>query len=393
LVLLLVTTLWIVFSLGAVRIPLSKTSTSPEKRTEWASQMRQRQQGLMPPLRNRFSDLKNMKEKSIPTVPMWNVGDEIWVANISVGTPEQPFRIVMDTGSSNLWVPSVQCSLSFDTGCQGKQKYDHTKSTTYYADSCESLFIPYGTGFVLGYLSNDSVTIADIVVQNQQFGEILYMADFFHDVPIDGILGLGFPDIAQDGVPPVFDNMIKQNLISHDIFSVYLSNIQGDDSSFILFGDVDSDYYTGPISYAPVLVPSYWLVGMDAAYVGGEATHLCELDYCPTVIDTGTSIIVGPPYAIQSMITAIGNVAEDCSNVDSLPTISFQIYGVMLDIPPSIYVIEYTYSNGTTQCILGIESTWEVAPLWILGDPFLRAYYTIFDRARFRVGFAQATHP
>jgi hypothetical protein len=36
------------------------------------------------------------------------------------------------------------------------------------------------------------------------------MAEFFLDVPIDGILGLGFPEISSDGVTPVFDNMISQ---------------------------------------------------------------------------------------------------------------------------------------------------------------------------------------
>jgi hypothetical protein len=83
-------------------------------------------------------------------------------------------------------------------------------------------------------------------------------------------------------------------------------------------------------------------------------------------------LIVGPPYDLDPILNAIGNVSADCSNVDTLPTITFNIAGNNFDLQPSIYVIKYTADNGTTECVLGIESSLEVAPLWILGDPFLR---------------------
>lgn len=47
-------------------------------------------------------------------------------------------------------------------------------------------------------------------------------------------------------------------------------------------------------------------------------------------------------------------------------------------------------NNG--YCTLGIEVTYLPSPngqpLWILGDVFLREYYTVYDMAVNRVGFA-----
>lgn len=68
----------------------------------------------------------------------------------------------------------------------------------------------FRTGFLLGYLSNDTVNVGGISVQSVEFGEAIYVADFFEDLPLDGILGLAYPSISQDDVLPVFDQMMAQ---------------------------------------------------------------------------------------------------------------------------------------------------------------------------------------
>lgn len=100
------------------------------------------------------------------------------------------------------------------------------------------------------------------------------------------------------------------------------------------------------------------------------------------------------------IIKQIGSVNQDCSGVDQLPVIAFSLGGItggtVLTLEPEFYVIK---NNGT--CVLGIETSIAAFPLNILGDPFLRKYYTVFDRegqldesgALFpRVGFALAKH-
>lgn len=66
----------------------------------------------------------------------------------------------------------------------------------------------------------------------------------------------------------------------------------------------------------------------------------CFEKICAAVVDTGTSVIAGPNPVINKLIAAIGKVEKDCSNVDSLPTLSFTIKGKAMPLPPQIYVIK-----------------------------------------------------
>jgi hypothetical protein len=96
-----------------------------------------------------FSSWPHVSHKQlaqVPSVPMLNDENEAWIGEVSIGQPAQNFRVVLDSGSSNLWVPSVQCNLKFDAGCTGKNKYNESASSTAVASPCEALFIPYGTG-------------------------------------------------------------------------------------------------------------------------------------------------------------------------------------------------------------------------------------------------------
>ncbi|NXS23243.1 PEPE protein, partial [Mystacornis crossleyi] len=65
--------------------------------------------------------------------------------------------------------------------------------------------------------------VASLVVANQLFGlSTAEPGQFFVDVEFDGILGLGYPNLAADGITPLFDNLVNQSLLREDLFSVYL---------------------------------------------------------------------------------------------------------------------------------------------------------------------------
>ena len=86
----------------------------------------------------------------------------------TVGTPPQPFTVVPDTGSSNLWIYSSKCN---SLPCWYHKTYDATKSSTYVSDG-QVFDITYGSGGVKGFVSKDVANIGDIQ-SHMSFGEVM----------------------------------------------------------------------------------------------------------------------------------------------------------------------------------------------------------------------------
>lgn len=66
--------------------------------------------------------------------------------------------------------------------------------------------------------------VGGFAVRNQIFGLSQSEAPFMQHMRADGILGLAYPRLSASGATPVFDNMMREGLVSQDIFSVYLSS-------------------------------------------------------------------------------------------------------------------------------------------------------------------------
>merc|ERR1712113_544291 len=261
----------------------------------------------------------------------------------------EKFKVIYDTGSSNLWVPSTSCS---NCKAQGS-KYDSSKSTTYTKDG-QSFALQYGTGSCTGFISQDSVGIGGQTITTFKFGEVTKeAADVFGAAPFDGILGMGPAKAAVDQVPMPMDQLLKQGKIQHNVFAFYLAS-GGKTGSTLTLGGTDSTFHTGDFTYIPVakaasLLP-YWLISASDIKVGGTSTKACNwLTGCYMVVDTGTSILAGPPSTVNTLTSKIGNVSADCSGVDSLPTIQFSFSGKDFDLGPDFYVLRVPDENGKEQ--------------------------------------------
>jgi len=328
--------------------------------------------------------------------PLSNYLNAQYYATITLGTPAQSFKVVLDTGSSNLWVPSTKCG---SIACFLHSKYDSGASSSYKANGTE-FEIHYGTGSMEGFISNDVLKIGDLTIKNQDFAESTKEPGLtFAFGKFDGILGLGFDTISVNGIVPPFYNMINQGLLDKKLFSFYLGDAdagEGEDGQGgeALFGGIDESRFTGKIRYAPVRRKGYWEVELTKVAFGDDEM---ELESSGAAIDTGTSLIALPTDIAEILNLQIGakkswtgQYTVDCANVPSFPDLKFYFGGQEFAISGSDYILN---AGGTCiSAFTGMDIPPPLGPIWIIGDSFLRKWYTVYDLEKSAVGFAPAKH-
>ncbi|GAA5901511.1 hypothetical protein JCM5296_006800 [Sporobolomyces johnsonii] len=320
-------------------------------------------------------------------VPLTNYLNAQYFSEITLGTPPQSFKVILDTGSSNLWVPSTRCS---SIACFLHAKYDAKESSTYKANGTE-FKIQYGTGSLEGVISNDVMTIGDLEIKGQDFAESTVEPGLtFAFGKFDGILGLAYDTISVQHVVPPFYNMINQGLLDAPQFAFWLG--KDPEQGEAIFGGVDERHYTGKIDYVPVRRKGYWEVELEQVKFGKETL---DLENTGAAIDTGTSLIALPTDLAEIINRDIGakkswngQYTVECDTVKSLPPLSLFFGGreYQLDAEDYILNIQGTCMSSFT----GLDIPAPMGPIWIIGDVFLRKFYTVYDLGRNAVGFAQS---
>jgi len=338
-----------------------------------------REQGIQLPRRQ-------VSVGSIP-VPISNYEDAQYYGPITVGTPPQQFNVIFDTGSSNLWVPSKEC-----TDCGLHPKYDHSKSSTYVVNG--TVFkVTYGSGPVAGYYSEDNVGWGTATVKKQIFAEVTDVSGLgaaYSLGKFDGILGMGFYSISVDGTPTVFDDLYSQGLVDQNLFAFYLTTNVSQAGELTL-GGYDTTKYKGTIQYVNLTQTTYWETKLDSLKLGTTS----ETTATKVILDTGTSTLAGPSADVKNIANAIGafpvgdtgEYVIACAKAANLPDLNIGMGGYTFTLTGKEYLID----QGTPDCvlgILGIDIPAPTGPLWIMGDVFIRKYYTIFDVQNKRLGFA-----
>lgn len=310
---------------------------------------------------------------------------------IEIGTPPKPFKVIFDTGSSNLWVPNTDCGLA----CLLKSKYSASRSQSY-AKNGSKFEIMYGSGPVSGHLSYDTITVAGLQAKRQEFAEVDTVTGLGLAYGIgrfDGILGMAFPSISVGGISPVFQTLLAQGRLASAVFAFYLGdNAPGE----LSLGGVDPAHYTGALQYVPVTSDTYWETSLHAVQYGS----MTSARTAKAIVDTGTSVLAGPSSEVREIarlagaipVAGTGEYIIDCAAVDKLPDLKLTLSGVAFSLSGPEYVIK-TSAFGQEACLfgfLGIDVPPPRGPLWILGDVFLRKYFTVFDVEKNRMGFARS---
>ncbi|XP_057583124.1 pregnancy-associated glycoprotein 2-like [Hippopotamus amphibius kiboko] len=303
-------------------------------------------------------------DPNISLQPLRNYLDVCYVGNITIGTPPQEFRVVFDTTSSFMWVPSINCSsLSYRT----HNLFNPQLSTTF-QPSGRSFNLEYGSWRIVGILAYDTVRIMNLVDLGQAF-ILSEMQSGMFQAFFDGVLGLGYPSLAPKRIIPVFDNMKKRGVISQPVFAFYLST-KKENGSVVMFGGVDHSYHKGQLKWIPVSRNHYWQVTMNSITMNGAVVGCCR--GCQAILDTGTALLVGPTRLVTTLHELINAMpfGEEymvpCSNIQSLPSIIFTINGHDYPVPAEAYMWKSPYSTCISR-IQGGSETWKRSETWVLG--------------------------
>lgn len=323
-------------------------------------------------------------------VPVTNFLNAQYFSEISLGTPPQSFKVILDTGSSNLWVPSSECG---SIACYLHTKYDASSSSTY-SKNGSTFEIRYGSGSLSGFVSNDVFTIGDLTVKDQDFAEATSEPGLaFAFGRFDGIMGLGYDTISVNQIVPPFYNMIEQGLLDEPVFAFYLSDTNDEGSeSVATFGGIDDSHYTGKLTKIPLRRKAYWEVDLDSITFG-DAT--AELDNTGVILDTGTSLIALPSTLAELLNKEIGakksfngQYTVECDKRDGLPDLTFTLTGHNFTITAYDYILEV--QGSCISAFMGMDFPEPAGPLAILGDAFLRKWYSVYDLGNNAVGLAKA---
>jgi hypothetical protein len=318
-----------------------------------------------------------------------------YYGTVKVGTPPQSFSVVYDTGSGNLIIPGSDCE---DKACQEHERFDFSQSSTAKALDCDGsaidpdeaaskLTITFGTGHVTGSCLQDKICVGHICAKGNFISSVSESLHPFAAFSFDGVLGLALDKMAHGQDFSIMSRMVRKKLLAQPVFSVFLSDSDDEDSE-ITFGEITRRHMKSELFWVPVTRASgYWEVQIDDIAVDNKPQQICQ--DCYVAVDTGTSQLGGPTDIIVELERTL-DVKSDCSNFHSLPKLGFVIGNHILNLSPKDYVDRF--GSMCQVSLMKLDVPPPKGPLFIFGIPFLQKFFSVYDHAKTRIGFAIAKH-
>eukprot|EP01016_Furgasonia_blochmanni_P048179 TRINITY_DN7145_c0_g3_i8.p1 TRINITY_DN7145_c0_g3~~TRINITY_DN7145_c0_g3_i8.p1 ORF type:complete len:430 (+),score=67.84 TRINITY_DN7145_c0_g3_i8:22-1290(+) len=331
---------------------------------------------------------KRLLQTSNLRIPLQYSKSIIHTGEISIGTPPQTFTVLFDSGSSNMWISSRAC---ITVACLTHKRY-HGKGSSTWKKNETAFELSYGDGSskVRGFLSEDDVRIAGITVKGHIFGEVTTQTDGIVKgimSPLDGLVGLAepYPGSTEVKVPSLLQRARSQGLIASNSFSYYLTKNPRQSQSSITIGGFDPALLAGPFEYYPLLQQGAWIVKLMLAVFKGKSLN--GRSPWVALIDSGSNRIFGPEAFIKEILAGLPPT-PNCKSHEGLPNLDFVFGDTVYSVTPDQYHISSKF-GFSEECSYGFGINKEAKGVVILGEPFMRSYYTHFDVENKRIGFAR----
>jgi hypothetical protein len=339
-----------------------------------------------------------------------------YYGEVDVGTPSQKFTVIFDTGSGHLLVPSVKCE---SLACEHHRRFAENASKSFipiaWADDPltpaegdpndrDTQVLNFAMGDCVGQYARDRVCLgtacapADFVEMSEESDNPFNTSEW------DGVLGLG--QALSDAEEFNVFGVLAKNATPHmhrPVFAVYLGRRIEDDAE-ITFGDYRESRMASPLSWFNVSEEGYWQFQFQDFTINGKRTNLCHQygdRQCQAVLDTGSSLMMGPQDVVDnltSMLLFKNDTQMNCTSKMAFPKLGFMIGGENYEMEPEDYMDR---DHELTQKDKDIDVCWAHllpvgdtgrGPIFVLGMPFMRAFYTVYDVEAKRIGLAKARH-
>ncbi|KAL7621262.1 hypothetical protein AAE478_008579 [Parahypoxylon ruwenzoriense] len=342
-----------------------------------------------------------------------------YYAQVAVGTPPQTVDLIVDTGSSDVWILDAGANLCRSESMQSYygyclSTYDPSKSSSFSVVSQDTFSIRYvdGSGAEGDYI-RDTLSIGGTDIDALQMG----LAE--NSTINSGLLGIGFAAnvAARTPYPNIMNLFQDQDLIAVQAYSLYLNDLYAETGT-ILFGGLDIEKFIGGLKAVPIQPDrtgnySSFTVALSSltttAHDGAVSNYTRAP--IPVILDSGTTLTY-LPYSMTNRIFQAFDAVDDTSGTglvfvncdflnDNNVTFNFQFGGSdgpIIRVP----VDEMVLDNVRAYEKLGLE----VPPLpfdnvcsfglqpssdyYLLGDTFLRSAYVVYDLTNKEIALAQA---
>jgi hypothetical protein len=362
-----------------------------------------------------------------------------YTGTVRLGMPRpQEFRVLFDSGSGQLIVPSSSCVSEV---CLKHSRYNMSDFSsprfvqmdgriTPARSTPEQVVIQFGQGQVRGQMvrervcagrrigsqsgenatgSLDAAEDSACVAMNTVIANEL-SASPWSAFPFDGIVGLGLPPLSLTPEFSFFGALYARGHLQQQRFGMYLA--ESGEGSELALGGINPARVRAQLQWTDVVQPEqgHWQVDIVGVHIGDMALDICRGGGCRGVVDTGTSQLAVPsPHEkdILEMLTVPAGNIQDCRFIESHPSILIELRNFNVTLQPEDYMRQLPApaiaSPGDNALpaerqeklckprIVGVNMPTTIgAKTFILGQPLLHRYYTVYDFDGPQVGFALA---